>query len=278
MVATVFALAIIALGYVLLTEVRSRQVLFPMLAVAFMASPILLRQPLSMLGVWLATVPTEALVRGFWITFALAGPTILLWTGLARWASRDPAPPLADSAQLRWNPRSSHRPTWVLLGVLVMALTIPAFTSGDFLFAMFPPLLWGTAWTWGHQGNRGGIRLTTTTLYLGEDRVDLVNVQEVDREVKFIGPIRRERIRIKHRQGEIRHLISGSPQEDAEVFLALFQRQHKLASTVEVGPVLAIPSPLQSLLQKAGSPADHPRAVDVAMGPNGPSPQETAPR
>ncbi|MEM6930692.1 MAG: hypothetical protein AAF602_27410, partial [Myxococcota bacterium] len=45
-----------------------------------------------------------------------AGSTFLLglWGSAVHWARRSPVPPRVDASRMRWVPRPSHRPTWVI--------------------------------------------------------------------------------------------------------------------------------------------------------------------
>ena len=183
-----------------------------------------------------------------------AVPVVVGWGLLARWARRMPAPPTADQARLRWTPRPSHRPTWVLAVGFTLLLGASLLLQGSEPLALLVLSLLGMAWWWAHRGQRGPIRVEARELVLGSGhRIPLEEIDGVALDISFLGPIQRSRIRVNHQGRDLALLVSGSPEEDIDAVVRLLSRQRAWAASNALDrPEHPPPTTLAALLRISG--------------------------
>ncbi|MBX2802003.1 MAG: hypothetical protein KTR31_30260 [Myxococcales bacterium] len=241
---------------------RSRRVMALVAVCVVSISPLVLAEPLHRL---LSAGPSPATATG-WAVAAL--PAVGLWAWAARWARREPEPPMVDAARVRWDPRSSHRATWVLAVGFTTAVIAGLFAIDHTGLAGLLGMAFVAACTWAHRGQRGPVVIETRDLVLGGQRIPLANIAAVQREVGFLGPIRRERIAVIHEEGSTHHLISGSPEEHTDAVLWLLDVQRRWSDEHPLERPEQLPSP--DLRQLLGH-VDQRRRAEIPVGTDGPA-------
>lgn len=188
---------------------------------------------------------------------------LMVWGGAVRWARRRPLAPRVDASRMRWEPRPSHRPTWVLAAGLSTLLSIALVLLGKPVVAVLPWLALFVAHRWAHHGGRGTLHVGSRDVVFAGERFAIDELSQVLREVRFLGPVRRERLVVKHKDRLLRWLVTGSPSEDVVAVQHLLHRQQDFANRhlVEREPPQRPPDWLLHLQQAGGRP--------VALGPNG---------
>ncbi|MEO0603559.1 MAG: hypothetical protein AAF211_19120 [Myxococcota bacterium] len=187
-----------------------------------------------------------------------AGSTFLLglWGAAVHWARRTAMAPRVDASRMRWVPRPSHRPTWVIAAGFSTLLSLGLVALDGPLVSVLPwvPLL--VAYRWAHQGERGPIRVEARDVVLGTERVGIDELSKVVREVRFLGPIRRERLVIRYGEVERRWLVTGSPSEHgvAVQHLLLQQQGFAAAHAIHREPPQRPPEWLRDIYERGGRP------------------------
>lgn len=185
------------------------------------------------------------------------------WGVAVWWARHPPSVPWVDAARMRWVPRASHRPTWVIAAGLVTLLTLALGIVGRPAVALLPWAAWILAHRWAHTGDRGVIRVESRDVLLAGQRIPMVELSDVHREVQFLGPVRRERLVVTIGDRRFHWLVTGSLNEDVAAVQHLLRQQVDFARDhlLDRGPELAPPAWLADV--------DQLRRRPVPAGPDG---------
>lgn len=181
---------------------------------------------------------------------------LVVWGVAVHWARQKPPTPKVDAARMRWAPRPSHRPTWVLAAGLSTLLTLSLFVMDRPLVGLMPWVGLLVAHRWAHQGERGLVRVEARDIVLGGERIAIDEMAPVRREVRFLGPVRRERLVLQHGNRRLSWLVTGSPPDHVLAVQHLLLQQQDLAAahTVERGPNQLPPQWLQHVHESGGRP------------------------
>ncbi len=209
-------------------------------------------------------VPSPSLEPFELLALAL-GSTVLLgvWGTAVHWARRAPAAPRVDASRMRWVPRPSHRPTWVIVAGLSTLLTLALIALDRPLVAILPWLGVLLAHRWAHQGERGAVRVEARDVVLGGERIPIDELSLVAREVQYLGPLRRERLVLHHGERQLCWLVTGSPAEDVVAVEHLLRRQQDFALSHEVArePQRRPPAWLRDIHERSARPLESSRDV-----------------
>lgn len=233
---------ILAVGTLFVASTRGRRwgwvtVLLPMSAVV----------PALLLMLWNLDGLTTLLVA------VVSVPAVGLWSLAVRWARREPVPPLLDQARLRWSPRATHRPVWVLFASVALLWTVLNLAFGSPCAVVVPLIALGVCWRFAHHGERGPLRIESRDLVLDNQRIPLDDIVQVEREVRVF-PMWRIRLVIHRREGRpLKLLATGSPDEHVDAVVRVLSQQHAYAldHQVDRGEEIAPPRALESLLGQA---------------------------
>jgi len=179
---------------------------------------------------------------------------VALWGVAVYWARQPADAPMVDASRMRWTPRASHRPTWVIAVGLSTLLTLALVLMDRSLVGVLPWVVMAVAHGWAHQGERGPMRVEARDVVLGRRRIAIDELAPVRREVRFLGPVRRERLVVQDGAGCLYWLVTGSPTEHVLAVEHLLSQQQAIAATREVArePVRLPPEWLVDLHERGG--------------------------
>ena len=175
-------------------------------------------------------LPRFTLVDLAWLGAISAG-LLGIWGVAVHWARRLPASPKVDASRMRWLPRASHRPTWVIAVGLSTVLTLALVALDRPLVGLLPWVALFVAHRWAHQGERGTLRVEARDIVLAGERIAIEALAPVLREVRYLGPVRRERLVLQHGDRQLHWLVTGSPAEHVLAVQHLLQQQQDHAAS-----------------------------------------------
>ncbi|MEN0065097.1 MAG: hypothetical protein AAGA48_23340 [Myxococcota bacterium] len=197
------------------------------------------------------------------LTLGFTGILLGVWGAAVTWARELPASPKVDASRMRWDPRPSHRPTWVIVMGMSTLLTFALVAVQQPLLAVMPWGLLAIAYAWAHQGLRGPVRVEARDVVFGNERMAIDDLSRVIRDVRYFGPVRREHLVVKHNDRLVCWLVTGSPTEDVLAVVHLIHQQQAFAAnhTIDRGALVDPPQWLAGIQERGARP--------FALQPNG---------